>query len=289
MSFTQDFKDYAKSVRADLLGIAPIDRFKGIAIENHPASIFPEVKSVIVLAKRIPRGSLRGIEEGTHFQSYQLYGKGWLENRFLSITTIKLSEFLEDNHYEAVPLINLPPEIGPMGVPVRDGQAAPNVLLDFDDAAVRAGLGEIGYLQTVVTPEFGARQRFYIILTDAVLDPDPLMAEGICDRSPEMAKYCPLGAIDAKNEITAEIAGKKMKVASINFKICNECKNGAFPNDRHPAGKPDRLGALCMRSYMVHLEKSGKLKTKFENPFRKRPIWEIKKDREIIDEGADIE
>jgi len=287
--FTKEFSEYAKSVGCDLLGIAPIERFKGIKPENHPSSIFPEAKSVIVVGKRITRGSLRGVEEGTQFNTYHLYGYTWLEDRFLSVTSLKLAEYLEDNKWEAVPMFNLPTEISPMGISVRPGNPPPNVLVDFDDAAVRAGLGEIGYLRTFVSPEFGARQRFFMILTDAPLTPTPVSSESICDRSKEFKKYCPLGAIDSNKEEVVEIAGKKMKVASIDFRKCCECKNGAVANRRHPSGSPDRLAAVCMRSYMVHLEKKGTLKNRFANPFRTRPAWEVLHDRTIIEAGSDIE
>lgn len=284
-----EFKVFARSCRADLVGFAPVERFAEVPPEHHPASIFPEVKTVIVVAKRITRGSLRGVEEGTQFSTYSFYGYNWLEDRFLSITSLKLSEFLEDNRYEAVPLFNLPPEMGPMGVPVTPDRPAPNVLLDFDDAAVRAGLGEIGYLRTLVTPEFGTRQRCFLILTDAELEGTPLPAPQVCERKAEFADYCPLGAVDATREETLCIAGQSMKVASINHAICRECKNGAMPNRRHPNAHPDRLGALCMRSYMVHLEEGGRLQASYVNPFRKRAPWQVVLDREIRDEGDEIE
>lgn len=49
-------------------------------------------------------------------------------------------------------------------------------------AAVRAGLGEFGYNNIVLTKEFGARQRFNSIITDAELVPDPLIDKPICLR-----------------------------------------------------------------------------------------------------------
>jgi epoxyqueuosine reductase QueG len=49
-------------------------------------------------------------------------------------------------------------------------------------AATRAGLGEFGYNNLVLTREFGPRQRFNSIVTDAELVPDPLLAEPVCLR-----------------------------------------------------------------------------------------------------------
>jgi len=274
---TEKIKEYAKRSGADLIGIANIERFKNVPAQHHPASIFPEAKSVIVIGKRITRGSLRGIEEGTQFQLYTLYGYDWLENRFLAMTTFKIAGFLEDNRYEAVPLPNLPSQIPPMGIAVKPDKPKPNVMVDFDDAAVRAGLGEIGYCRVLLTPEFGARQRFQIILTDAKLEPNPILKEKICDRCLECVKTCPLNAINSAKEKEIDICGKKMVVAEIGYEKCVSCKNGAYPNRYHPAGNPDRLAAICVRSCIDHLEKTERIKNKFQSSFRKRAPWKIGK------------
>ncbi len=49
-------------------------------------------------------------------------------------------------------------------------------------AATRAGLGEFGYNNVVLTPEYGPRQRFNSIITDAPLPADPLIEEPVCLR-----------------------------------------------------------------------------------------------------------
>jgi len=49
-------------------------------------------------------------------------------------------------------------------------------------AATRAGLGEFGYNNIVLTPQFGPRQRFNSIITEAELEPDPLIEAPICLR-----------------------------------------------------------------------------------------------------------
>ena len=128
---------------------------------------------MVVIGKRIVRGALRGIEEGTQFNTYNLYGYEWLENRFLALCTLRAAEFLEDHRWEAVPLMNLPPQIPPMGIPVREGQPPPNVIMDLDQTAVRAGLGEIGYLRAFLSPGFGPWQRLQAVLTDAPWTPTP--------------------------------------------------------------------------------------------------------------------
>jgi len=274
-TLTEALRSAARAEGADLIGIAPIERFAGVASEHHPASIFPEVRSVIVIGKRITRGCLRGIEEGTQFSLYAIYANNWVPDRFLAVTTVTVASFLEDNRWEAVPLPDLPPETPTMGVSVAPGLPAPNVMVDFADAAVRAGLGEIGLTGELMTPEFGHLQRIQLILTDAELEPSPICTHEVCDQCGECARACPLGAISLEQTSEVEICGKSMKVAQINKEICLRCRNGAMPNRHHPSGRPERLAAACMRACVCNLESKGLLVKEFETPFRKRPPWVI--------------
>ena len=183
----------------------------------------------------------------------------------------------------------LPSEIPPMGIPVKKEKPAPNVLIDIDDAAVRAGLGEIGYCGIFLTPEFGPRQRFQIILTDAEIEPDSIRKENICDLCKECVKICPLGAI-GKKEKEIEICGKKMIIADIDYEKCKICKNGVVPNMYYKEAKPDRIAALCSRTCLVHFEKEKRISNLFKEEFRKRPVWKIGETGELeLDEGRDIE
>jgi len=226
----EKLKEFAKEVKVDLIGIASIDRFKKIDPQNHPKSIFPEVKSVIVVGKRITRGALRGIEEGTQFSLYSIYGYHWLNNRILALTTFKICEFLEDNGYEAVPLPDIPIEVPPMGIPVKKGKPAPNVLIDIEDAAIRAGIEEISYCGIFLTEEFGPRQRFQIILTDAEIEPDPLVKPGsICKRCMECVKGCPSYAIPHIKEnkkIRIKIEDYEYEWADIHLGKCTLSYHG---------------------------------------------------------------
>ncbi len=266
--------EYARKAKIDIVGVANIERFDELPPEKHPCAIFPETRSVIIIGRRLTRGTLRGVEEGTNFINYSLYGYNWLEDRFLAMATFELAEFIENNGWEAVPLQNLPPEVPPMGIAVRPGRPAPNVMLDFDDAAVRAGVGEIGYCGVLLTPAYGPRQRIQIILTDAQLEPDPLLEQPICEGTAACAATCPLGAYQGANELS--IAGKKMLVAKIDYTKCATCKNGAQPQRIHPAGKPDRLAAICIRNCISCLEERKRISNRFQTPFRKREVWTIK-------------
>lgn len=267
--------DAAKKIGIDLIGFASRDRFDGVDAQHNPFSIFPEAKTVILLGKRICRGALRGVEEGTNFGDYSLFGKNWLEDEFLSIACYDLVSAIEDEGYEACPIFPNPSEMRPSGVSVAEGRPAPNVHPDFDYAAVACGLGELGLNGLFLSPRFGSRQRFHMILTDAEIEPTPLFEGSVCDRCGKCAESCPLGAIDTENTQTVEICGKKMEVATINYDLCRTCKNGACPNRFASYARPDRVAALCNRTCLCHLEENALVGNRFENTFRKTDAWSI--------------
>jgi len=274
MELAEELKRVAVKGGADLVGIAGIDRFEGVAPEHHPSSIFPEARSVVVVGKRIVRGALRGVEEGTQFSNYDLFIYRWLD-QFLSAAVFEVSAFLEDNRWEAVPLMNLPTQIPAMGIAVRPGQPAPNVTVDCEEAAVRAGLGEIGYCGLLLTPEYGPRQRVEAILTDAELRPDELLREPVCDQCLLCAEACPLGAISTTDNITYSIAGKETVIAKIDDSRCSICQNGAKSNKFHKSAPTDRLAAVCARTCVAHLSDSGRLQDTPRLPFRRREVWTL--------------
>lgn len=228
-----------------------------------------------MVGKRICRGSLRGVEEGTNFGDYTLFGKNWLEDEFLSVATYGLVNAIEDCGWEACPIFPNPSEIAPTGVAVADGRPAPNVFPDFDYAAVACGLCEISYNRIPMSEKFGSRQRFHMIVTDAELEPTPLLKREICNKCGECAKACPLGAISLTETETVEICGKKSVVAKIDYEKCKVCRNGACKNRFSPDAKPDRIAALCNRTCISHLERAERLENKFETPFRKKESWSL--------------
>ncbi len=268
---TKRLRTAARAAGADLVGIATIERFDGVDPQHHPASIFPEAKSVIVLGKRVTRGCLRGVEEGTHLQALNTYALNWVPNRFLAETTVAVASFLEDQRFEAVPIPYLPKEVPPMGVAVAEGRPLPNVIIDFDDAAVRAGLGGLGATGMLMSPRFGHRQAMQMILTDATLAPNPISDFNPCADCNACAEGCPLHAIGARTEV--RILAKTYAVATMDEAVCSRCRNGIEANRYHRSAPPHRMGAACMRACVCAI--ADKLEDQFAMPFRQRPAWNI--------------
>ena len=89
-----EIKALAKRVGADCVGIAPMSRWEGAPRQNDPRYIFPGAKSMVVLGFRIPRGLLRGIEEGTRFLDYPGMGYASLNQVHGPMVLWKLNAYL---------------------------------------------------------------------------------------------------------------------------------------------------------------------------------------------------
>lgn len=255
---TMELKKAAKQFGADLIGIAPFERLAYLPSDSNPKSIFPHVKSVIVLGRRILRGALRGIEEGTNFGStYGCFGRGYLEHQFLSKTVYDLTCHFEKEGIEAVPLLSYKTK---------------GVALDYKVMAQAAGLGEIGKGGFFLTPEFGHRQRFAMILVDEAFEADELKKVSLCDNCNACAEGCPLKAIHTEKTVSVGLKGNETETFAIDDKICKACKNGASCQPG-TSDDVDRYAAACGRACMVALE--NKISNSFENKFRKRSVWSV--------------
>ncbi len=275
-----DVRNYAKSKGADLIGIAPIERLAGLPADKNPLSIFPECKAVIVVGRRILRGALRGIEEGTNFGStYRCFGENYLEDQFLSKTVYDLTSLLESHGIESVPMMGY--RIKGENISLSEKKVTGNVVLDYMIMAQAAGLGEIGKGGFFLTSEFGHRQRFAMILVDEALEGDDLKRLSLCENCKACAEGCPLHAMDASSTGKCGLKGNESETFIIDKKICRLCENGAHSNPRG-SDDVDRYAASCGRACMVALE--NKIGNRFENKFRKRSVWS----RDITGEGVQL-
>jgi len=184
-------KDMAKDWGADIVGIASVDRFEGAPPGHGPLDLMPESKSVIVAGIRIPypvveydKYHLKMTEmppdlaiETICENFYMLMGHYNIDT-MLNTMALRLANKLEINWgFRALPTPNT----------IKTGLGNPVLRAGFGffsqrHAATRAGLGEFGFNNIIVTPEFGPRVRFVSVITEAELEPDPLVTEKICLR-----------------------------------------------------------------------------------------------------------
>lgn len=291
----EDVKKYAKAHGADIVGISPMSRFEGAPKQHDGRYIFPGAKSMVVLGFRIPRGTLRGIEEGTYFAAYPSMGYAAMNQVMIPNILHQVTCFLEDYGYEAVPLMymngsatNTVTDKFRKGYSrnVSEDKPYPDVMINLRIAAYMAGLGEFGWSKVFLTPEFGPRTRFACILTDAELDADPIYEGHICDRCKMCVRNCAGKAISATESVKVTIAGHEIEWGKLDEMACEKGLQGGVDGKLDPFNGhyPHQFGygravegaCGCIRACMVHLEQRNKLTNVFKNKFRtEKKHWEI--------------
>ena len=153
---SQMIKEKAAELGIDCIAIGNIERFKNAPVLMSPLTYFPEAKSVIAVAMRIPRGTYRGIEEGTHWHNYTFYSYNKLNSLFRPRLSYELCCFIEDHGWEAVAHYPAVPEgNGTMREPVAEGKVPPDVICSVRVIAAGCGLGEIGFSKVFLTKNSG--------------------------------------------------------------------------------------------------------------------------------------
>ncbi|MCM8768643.1 MAG: hypothetical protein NC911_03035 [Candidatus Omnitrophica bacterium] len=269
MKETVQIKQLAKEYGADLVGIASVSSFDFLPPDSHPRFIQPHARSVIVLGFRIPRGALRGVEEGTAWQT--MAGASPFPTASICVeTTYRLARYLESKGWEAVPLFSHSPDLRHQGVAVSPDKPEPNVILEMELAAHAAGLGEIGRGRFFLTPEFGPRQLFTAIVTDKQWPPDKIFAGKICDNCGKCAASCPAKALDRQKILRFPLAKGKAECYSLHIESCRICRTGILQSPYSSKAEPLRISAACGRACVAHLEDSDRLTNRFLFPFREK-------------------
>jgi ferredoxin len=86
-------------------------------------------------------------------------------------------------------------------------------------AAIAAGLGELGESGLVLTPEYGNRQRFACIITDAEIEATPLyQGPPLCRHCLQCVANCPVRAL-GRDQVTLKLEGK-----TFAYRICERLR-----------------------------------------------------------------
>ncbi|HAZ19249.1 MAG TPA: hypothetical protein DCY75_03655, partial [Clostridiales bacterium] len=184
-------KEFAYTLGADLVGIAPVSRYENAPVKMSPQGILPGAKSVVVCAIHHPDAAIE-LDGEVHPQIMGPYSIQYIMNTKLDFLSFKIGRMLEDLGYPTVPIAssNIWRYRG-----YRDLEAvfAPDVSHIY--GGICAGLGELGWNGLCITPEYGARNRFVSIITEAELEPTPMYSgKKLCDMCGECIRKCPTDA-----------------------------------------------------------------------------------------------
>lgn len=214
MNLKEAVKNFAYELGADLVGFGSVDRCKHAPIMMSPQGVFPGSKTVIVMGLHHPDACIElGGED--HPQEIGPYSVQYLMNSRLDELSYRMASFMEKQGYGAIPICSsniwrynqykslkavFAPDVSNIYMPVV------------------AGLADMGYSGLALTPEYGARNRFVTIITDAEIESDPLIEPGtVCDNCMLCRKHCPSQAL------SKEIAGDKiLKIADKEYRFADK-------------------------------------------------------------------
>ena len=197
---TLAIKEYAYSLGADLVGISNVERYANAPVKMSPNGILPTARSVIVCSVHHPDAAIE-LDGEIHPQVMGPYRIQYIMNDKLDVLSFKIARMLDDMGYRTVPIASS--NIWRYrGYKEMDAVFAPDISHIY--GAVCAGLGELGWNGICISPEYGARNRFISIITEAELTPNPLYSgPKICDMCGECIRKCPTQAF------TKEVNGVK--------------------------------------------------------------------------------
>lgn len=167
-----------------IVGFASIDRFDNLNIENHPRYYLKNCKTVIVLGLKVPKDIYFVENQKLHF----IQRSNHIVFNNLDIINHKILSYLESKKCKSIPI--------PSFMPLKLNGLYPQGLISLKNAAIQAGLGNVGKNDIVYNKKFGGFIRFSAILTEAEIEPDNLVNEKICNENCMICiKSCPAKAI----------------------------------------------------------------------------------------------
>lgn len=232
VKLTADVKQMAEELGIEMVAVASVDRFRNAPLMHSPQGLLPTAKSVVVVGVSWLDAAIelteKELSEYYYNPSDQCESQTNMNER-LYHTVFNLAKFLESLGYRSLPL---PPthywRYRPYKT-MREPFAPP---LAHRYAAVAAGLGEIGWHESFLSPQYGPRQRLNSLITEAPLMPDPLYnGDPLCDKCMKCVTACPYDRYrkDVKGTKELDIGGKKITIPITNKWRCFLCYSGINP------------------------------------------------------------
>ncbi|WP_245837520.1 MULTISPECIES: epoxyqueuosine reductase [Methanobacterium] len=219
---SRKIKEIAKDLGADLCGITRPDKFNNAPKGHHPLDIYPDCKSVIVFAKRVPPGSIyaENCIPYTHANN--------MITQLVDSLGLELCLVLEDLGINTVPI----PSDDPSKYWEADKQYARGIL-SLRHAGYFAGLGNMGKNTLLINEKYGNMIQIGAILVDIQLESDPIANyEGCLEKCSLCIDSCPQKALDrttVDQKLCRELSnfvterGFNLKKCSLCRTVCPHC------------------------------------------------------------------
>ena len=244
-------KEKAKELGAGVCGIGDIKHFIGDDAQHNPLSILPNATCIIGFGIPVPKGLYMAMEDKRQYFNYTNLAVKYTDETFAEIFLLKMGAMIENEGYDAclqrfVPGFKVKgdkstnPEVSRIyelefASPVADGKPAPDVIIDYNKAAVVCGLGSVGLHGKVITPKYGTFMRWVFIITDMPLECDEPFATDLCDKCGKCLTACPGKAISNEN-------GVDSWQCSVYYRGAH--KSNPFMTDETLKNHPDRQAII---------------------------------------------
>lgn len=190
-------KQRAKELGASICGIGDVSLFVGDDPRHNPLSVLPNAKCIIGFGIPIPKGLYQTMENKSQYYNYTAIGVKHTDEIFADLLLIRMGAMIEDEGYDACLQRSVPgmrikgekhknPEVERIyelqfAEAVSSEKPAPEVIIDYNKAAMVCGLGKVGLHGKVITKTHGPYMRFVYIITDMPLKCDPPFEEDFCN------------------------------------------------------------------------------------------------------------
>ena len=209
-------KNVAKNFGADLCGIAAVGRFKEAPEGFRPTDIYPDAKSVIVVAKKFPEGPFLSQSPIPYTVTNDI-----ILQDVIRITCAISTRVEQEDGVIAVPVPSEPYEY--WDEEKREGRG----ILSLRHAGYMAGLGVFGKNTLLTNDTFGNRIVLGAALLNIEIEPDDLADYDFCPPECQICiENCPAGALGGKTVIQklcrARSQGHTKKGDYLY--LCNNCR-----------------------------------------------------------------
>lgn len=183
MLTSTELKEQLQAAGADVVGVAAADSPLFGEHDDDPARVLPGARSVIAMGVALnPAAVTSGNINLTRYDTMCVYER-------LDHVYLEAMRLLGQNGARAVAVPPfLPQDMGPEIKGMKGD-------INHKTAAAIAGLGTIGLNRLLINPRLGPFVRLSTIVTDAVLEPDDLLAEDPCDQCGLCVEACPVEAL----------------------------------------------------------------------------------------------
>ena len=184
-----DIKSLGQALETDCVGVASREAYEKVEPKADLDVMVKDAKSIVVFGIWMGDAAIESPSPVVQSQHLMIiYDE-------LNRIGLKIARDLEKAGHRAA---TIPPHLPIEMSDEKKGMIGP---VSLRHAAEAAGLGKMGLNRLFISSEIGARVRLGGVVTDAELEPDPLVAESPCDDCMVCVEACPVAAITEKGEV----------------------------------------------------------------------------------------